>query len=183
MNVIFLDRDGVIIKDKGYSFKNEDCELIPDCIEFLKYHSTSFNFIIITNQSGIARGIFSENEYHAFHSHLLNKLEKHGIEILDTFFCPFLKNANIKKYDCDSSLRKPGNGMLEIAIKKYNISRQNSFLIGDRSSDIIAARKSGLAKSFLINSKDIDTELLRNEYKIDSFQQATTIWENENSSS
>ena len=152
----FLDRDGVIIKDYGYVYQREDLEFIEGCFEALQYiQSLSYKLIIITNQSGIARGYFSENQFHEFDFYMKKLLISRGIKIEETFYCPHHPQGKIEKYRKNCNCRKPKSGMLEQAILKYNVDKKKSYLIGDSRRDIIAGEFIGI-KSFLFKSNNLN---------------------------
>ena len=160
--VVFLDRDGVINIDKGYVYQKKDFIFINGVIEALQYlQSLNYELIVVTNQSGIARGFFEEKDFKSLSKYMLETLESSNILIKDIFFCPHLPNAVIKKYDKTCSCRKPKSGMIEDAIKKYNIDRENSILIGDSQRDIEAG-KSAKIKSFLFKGDNLYNFVLEN---------------------
>ena len=160
--VVFLDRDGVINIDKGYVYQKKDFIFINGAIEALQYlQSLNYELIVVTNQSGIARGFFEEKDFKSLSKYMLETLESSNILIKDIFFCPHLPNAVIKKYDKTCSCRKPKSGMIEDAIKKYNIDRENSILIGDSQRDIEAG-KSAKIKSFLFKGDNLYNFVLEN---------------------
>ena len=160
--VVFLDRDGVINIDKGYVYQKKDFIFISGAIEALQYlQSLNYELIVVTNQSGIARGFFEEKDFKSLSKYMLETLESSNILIKDIFFCPHLPNALIKKYDKTCSCRKPKSGMIEDAIKKYNIDRENSILIGDSQRDIEAG-KSAKIKSFLFKGDNLYNFVLEN---------------------
>ena len=157
----FLDRDGVIIKDYGYVYKKEDLEFIEGCFEALKYlQSLSYKLIIVTNQSGIARGLFSEKQFHEFDFYMKKLLISKGIKIEETFYCPHHPDSRIAKYRKNCNCRKPKSGMLEQAITKHHVDKSNSFLVGDNKRDIIAGEFIGI-KSFLFKSNNLN-QFIRN---------------------
>ncbi|MBN2545010.1 MAG: HAD-IIIA family hydrolase [Spirochaetes bacterium] len=136
--IAFLDRDGVLINTIGFPHKKHHLEINENFIPVLnKLKAHGYEFIIITNQSGIARGIFNIKHYFEFHNHVVNEFQKIDIKILDMFFCPYLENGKIKRYNKDSLLRKPKPGMILRALSKYNIDIYKSFMIGDKQSDKI----------------------------------------------
>ena len=153
IKTIFLDRDGVINKDINYLYKVKDFQFIDgifdSCIYFQKL---GFKIIVVTNQSGISRNYFSEKEYKNLTNWMLNEFRKNGIKILDVFHCPHLPNSNC-------SCRKPMPGMFIDAKKKYNIDMENSWLIGDKETDIIAANSSGISNTILVKSNHKINEL------------------------
>lgn len=148
MKVLFLDRDGVINRDAGYISQYDDFEFILDNLKGLNFFTNlGFELIIITNQSGIGRGYFSEEEYQLLTKKYLKDLNRRNINILDVFHCPHLPQDS-----CDC--RKPKDGMIQKAKVKYNINLENSILIGDKISDVQAGKKAGLLKCFLIEGKE-----------------------------
>lgn len=150
---VFLDRDGVIIKDKPYQFKIEDIEIIEGVATAInKLNRAGFLVIVITNQSGVARGFFSEDEVKKFNSYLIEKLKEKNAKIDEIFYCPHHPNGIIEKYKKECSCRKPSPGMILEAAKKYNISLENSWVIGDKESDILAGKKVN-CKTILIGNK------------------------------
>ena len=152
---LFLDRDGVINVDHGYTYKLEHLELLDGVVEGLQAISRlDFQIIIITNQSGIARGLFSINDLHIFMKELLSVLSKHKINITDYFFCPHHLEGKIKKYSIACSCRKPQSGMLFQAKEKYNLNLSKSILIGDKETDIMAGQNANLFSNILINNTD-----------------------------
>lgn len=146
--IAFLDRDGILINDNGFPHKKEHLHINKEVIPLLtKLKDRGYEFIIVTNQSGIARGKFSISDYKKFHALMLSEFKKHNITFLDTFFCPYFEDGSIKKYSKKSLLRKPYPGMILQALSKYNIDIEKSFMIGDRISDII---KLPYLKSFIV---------------------------------
>jgi len=148
----FLDRDGVINKDLGYVHTKEQTKWSKNIFKTIKYlNDNNYRILILTNQAGIAKGYYSLKEYNKytnwFHDQFLNK----GSFIDQTYFSPFHPNGKIKKYKKRSNLRKPGNGMIIKAFKDWEIQKRKSFLIGDKQTDIIAGRKSGI-KSYLVEN-------------------------------
>jgi D,D-heptose 1,7-bisphosphate phosphatase len=145
----FLDRDGVINYDHGYVHNMKNFDLRLNVIKGLKYlNRINYNIFIVTNQSGIARGMFTENEYFLFHKSIKEYFFKKGCFINDMQHCPFLKGAVIKKYDKSSRLRKPGNLMLLNLMDKWTVNKKESFMLGDHKKDQLAAKKSNLFFEF-----------------------------------
>lgn len=143
----FLDRDGVINEEISYITKWPDIRIIKDTIKALKKISENdYLIIIVTNQSAIARGITSRNNILHLNKKLINFFKKKKIIISKIYFCPHHPKFN-KKCLC----RKPGNEMIEKAIKKFNIDISESWLVGDKTSDIKAGKKSKL-KTILVKT-------------------------------
>lgn len=130
MKYIFLDRDGTITVDHGYVFKLDDLEFIPGVIEALRrLNKLGYKLIIVTNQSGIGRGYFSEKDFLKFNDFFIKKLKEVGVVIEFIFYCPH----NI---DEGCVCRKPQLGMLKSFIKNNRFHREKSFVVGDKTSDI-----------------------------------------------
>ena len=145
----FLDRDGVINYDYGYVNNLRTFNLKFNVIEGLKFlNRKNYNIFIVTNQSGIARGMFTENDYLQFYKKIKVFFFKKKCFINDMQYCPFLKGAKIKKYNKKSRLRKPDNLMILNLMNKWTINRKKSFMIGDNNSDKVAANKSKLFFEF-----------------------------------
>lgn len=148
---IFLDRDGTINVEKDYIYKCEDLVFEEGSVEALKtFKNLGYILIVVSNQSGIARGYFTEEDLKAFNDNMNEKLKEESVEITEFYCCPHHPDglAEYKKV-CDC--RKPNNKMLEDAIKKYNIDREKSYMIGDKVSDIGAGLKSKL-KTVLVKT-------------------------------
>lgn len=142
---IFLDRDGTINVDKDYIYKKEDLEFEVGVIEALKnFKKLGYMLIVVTNQSGIGRNYYTEEDLKNFNDHMNNILKEYNADIDAFYFCPHHPTKAIGEYKKDCSCRKPNNKMIEDAIKEYNIDRENSYMIGDKLSDIQAGIKSNL---------------------------------------
>jgi len=164
MKTIFLDRDGVINKDFGYVNKWNDFELIDGSLEALQILTkNNFNIIIMTNQAGIARGLYTENDF----KKLTNQFKKfcviHDVKILNTFYCPHHKDGVIKKYSKNCKNRKPSSGMFFKAAKLYNIDLKKAVMVGDNITDITASTNAGIKINYLIRpnptKEDLKSEL------------------------
>ena len=148
---IFLDRDGTINVEKDYIYKSEDLVFEEGAIEALKtFKNLGYILIVISNQSGIARGYFTEEDLNIFNNNMNEILKKNGVEITEFYCCPHHPDG-IGKYKKVCECRKPNNKMIEDAIKKYNIDREKSYMIGDKISDIGAGLKSNL-KTVLVKT-------------------------------
>ena len=148
---IFLDRDGTINVEKDYIYKSEDLVFEEGSIEALKtFKNLGYILIVVSNQSGIARGYFTEEDLNIFNNNMNEILKKNGVEITEFYCCPHHPDG-IGKYKKICECRKPNNKMIEDAIKKYNIDREKSYMIGDKTSDIGAGLKSNL-KTVLVKT-------------------------------
>ncbi len=170
IKTIFLDRDGVINKEVNYLNRIEDFEFIYGIFEACRhFKKLDYQIIIITNQSGISRGYYTETDFENLTNWMLGKFKENNINILDIFHCPHLPNANC-------NCRKPKPGMFFEAKKIYDIDMQESWLIGDKEYDVIAANSAGISSTILVRSGHIIDEKKSNaEYIIDSINQVSKI--------
>jgi D-glycero-D-manno-heptose 1,7-bisphosphate phosphatase len=146
MKVVFLDRDGVINKDVGYLYKSQDFKFIDGVFEACQYfQKLGYNLIIITNQSGISRGYYQEEDFQTLTKWMLMQFNNQNIDILDIFFCPHSPESTCK-------CRKPRPGMLLEARDKYKIDIKNSWMIGDKEADVQAANAAGINNTILVKS-------------------------------
>ena len=149
---VFLDRDGTINIDKNYLYKIEDFEFLPGAIEGLKILANlGYKLIIITNQSGIARGYYSEDDYKKLESWMNNRLFREGVEITASYHCPHHTLGIVPQYRCECNCRKPKLGLFEKAVYEHGIKIDESIAIGDKERDIEIARKYNI-KGYLIYS-------------------------------
>ncbi|REK11412.1 MAG: HAD family hydrolase [Planctomycetota bacterium] len=149
---IFLDRDGTLNVDVGFTHRVEDLVLEANVGAGLRHlQALGFELIITTNQSGIARGHFSEAEMHAFNEALCDLLTGGGIRIAGIYHCPFHPTAGRGSYRRESELRKPRPGMLLTAASEHRIDLASSFAIGDRLSDVLAGQAAG-CRSILVQT-------------------------------
>ena len=141
MKSIFLDRDGVIVDNSKYYYiwKREQLTFVDGVLENLKALKLSgFQLFIVSNQGGIARGIYTRREMEDFHRELISLLQDHEIEIAEVLFCPH--HPDIEKCLC----RKPSGVMIEKLIYKYSLDKSECLLIGDSESDMEAAERAGI---------------------------------------
>jgi D-glycero-D-manno-heptose 1,7-bisphosphate phosphatase len=170
IKTIFLDRDGVINKEINYLHKIDDFEFIDGVFEACQYLiSLEYRIIVITNQSGISRGYYTEQDFQNINNWMIGQFKKNAINILDVFHCPHLPDSNC-------NCRKPLPGMLIKAQYKHNINMKKSWAIGDQESDIIAAISSGISNTILVKSgHKFNEENSCAKYIIDSIQQSNQI--------
>ncbi len=144
---VFLDRDGVLIVDGGYPHRDEDLVLIPGAAEALAaINAAGALAIVVTNQSGVARGLFSLERMEAFNALLVARLAAAGGRIDAVYACPFHEDAVEDRWrHHDHPDRKPNPGMILRAATDHGIDLSRSLLIGDRDSDLEAARRAGVA--------------------------------------
>lgn len=151
---IFLDRDGTINVEKNYLYKIEDFEFLPGVIEGLKLlQDAGFLLIIITNQSGIGRGFYTEKDFHILNKWMSEKLKENGVNITSVYYCPHLPDAAIEKYRIECDCRKPKLGMFNKAVKDYNIDLSQCYSIGDKIRDCAICNNSSCL-GFLVGNNE-----------------------------
>lgn len=149
----FIDRDGVLNEERAFVHRIEDFVFLPGAVEALRLlKEAGYCLVVITNQSGIARGLYSEAEYLALTDHMRQRLATAGVELDAVEYCPHLPEAPVARYRIDCDCRKPQPGMLRRAIHALDIQPAASFLVGDRLSDVEAGRAAGLSRCFLVRS-------------------------------
>ncbi len=148
---LFLDRDGVINVEKNYLYKIEDFEFIDGIFELTKFfQEKGYKIIVVTNQSGIARGYYSKEDFTKLSSWMKEQFLKKGIEITDIYHCPHHPD-----FTGECFCRKPKPGMFLDAKRDHDIDLENSIMIGDKQSDIEAAKAAGIKRAFLFDGKNI----------------------------
>lgn len=158
---VFLDRDGTINVDTAYLYKPEDFVWIDGAKEAVKYaRDMGYLAIIITNQSGVARGYFTEDDIKALHNFINDELQKINTKIDAFYYCPHHPEAIIEKYKLECNCRKPKSGMLLQAAKDYNIDLSSSFVFGDKERDILAGKNIGV-KGAVFNPNDNLCEFIK----------------------
>ncbi|PWB64654.1 MAG: D,D-heptose 1,7-bisphosphate phosphatase [Bradyrhizobiaceae bacterium] len=141
----FLDRDGVLNVDAGYVHRPEDFVWIPGAVAAVRrLNDAGYLVIVVTNQSGVARGLFDEDAVRALHAWIDAQLRAAGAHVDAFYYCPHHPDGTVARYAraCDS--RKPGAGMIARALREWPIDRARSLLIGDKDIDMEAARRAGV---------------------------------------
>ena len=143
--VVFLDRDGTLNKEVNYLYKPEDMELFSDVPESIKrLNQAGYKVVVITNQAGVARGYYTEEDVNRLHQYMNQLLEKEGAEIDAFYYCPHHPVHGIGAYKKVCNCRKPGTGMFEMAEKDFPVDRAASYMIGDKLLDTEAGQKFGV---------------------------------------
>ncbi|MDR1975622.1 MAG: D-glycero-beta-D-manno-heptose 1,7-bisphosphate 7-phosphatase [Campylobacteraceae bacterium] len=161
---IFLDRDGVINIDKGYVYREEDFVFMPHIFKALSYfQSKNYLLFIVTNQSGIARGYYTEDDFLTLTDYMLKEFEKRDIKITKLYYCPHAPESGC-------ACRKPNPKMLLDAKDEFHIDMSASWLIGDKQSDIEAGINAGVANTIYIGDGTSKAK-----YKIKSLDEAVKL--------
>ena len=134
---VFLDRDGTINVDKDYLYRWEDFEYINGAVEGMeKLCRLGYILVVITNQSGIARGYYSEEDFHTLNERMVNDLRNRGVMISGVYYCPHYKRGMVAKYAIECCCRKPGTQLFWKAKQELGINMEKSFCIGDKLRDL-----------------------------------------------
>lgn len=149
----FLDRDGVINVDTGYVHRWKDFNYIPQSVEAMKcLASRDIGIVIVTNQAGIARGLYSEKQYVELRTRFLDSLAQLGISVMGIYHCPHHPDGVVPQYAVACDCRKPQPGMLVRAAQELNIDLSKAFLVGDKLTDIQAAHAAGVSSAYLVGT-------------------------------
>lgn len=152
----FLDRDGVINVDHGYTFRLGDLRFTPTAIEGIRLlNQADYPVLVVTNQSGVARGLYGIGEIEAFHAHMNAALNQADAHIDAFYYCPYHPDGTVWEFAIQHDDRKPGAGMIRRAMLDWNVTPDGSFLIGDKTSDAEAAAAAGI-RSKLIPTNEGD---------------------------
>lgn len=138
---VFLDRDGTVFEDMEFSVAPEKVRVLPGAVEGLrKLQDAGYVLIIITNQSGVARGLFDESGLQAIHEHMVGMLAERGVRIEAVYYCPHYPEGAVPSYAVKCDCRKPRPGMLLRAAAEHGIDLSRSWMVGDRPADVGVGR-------------------------------------------
>ena len=172
---VFLDRDGVIIKDTNYISRPKDVEIVPGIIEFLrKCRQLGYAVIVVTNQSGIGRGYFSWEDYEDVTEEMLSEVNSE--KAIDAIYA----NSELPGAERnEGSWRKPNNGMLTDAIQRFEINMSRSTMVGDRMTDMLAGYRAGCKKLILVANENDEHKDESNEDNMEirkSIKTMQSLW-------
>ena len=152
---IFFDRDGTLNVDLDYLCDFEKFQWIDGAVEAIKFlNDNNYLVIVVTNQSGVARGFFTEDDVKIFHNQMNEELKKFDAHIDEFYYCPHHPQGVIVKYKIDCECRKPKSKMIEDACKKFNIDKSKSLMIGDKIRDVECGENAGV-RSILFEGGNI----------------------------
>lgn len=135
---LFLDRDGIINEDSAYPYKPEQIVFTDGIFDLChKAISKGYIIIVVTNQAGVAKGYFTEDDVLALHKWIKEQFSVQGIEITAFYFSPYHPEATVEQYRKDTECRKPGGGMIRKAVEEFDIDLSKSLMVGDKESDRI----------------------------------------------
>ena len=142
---VFFDRDGTLNKEVNYLYKIEDFVWQPGAVEAVKFcNEQGYLAIVITNQSGVARGMYGEEDIQVLYDWMNEDLAKYGAHLDAIYYCPHHPEGKVLAYRCDCSCRKPKPGMIEYACRRYDIDKANSLMVGDGARDVESAQAAGV---------------------------------------
>ncbi len=147
----FIDRDGVLNADLGYVVQLPDFQWLPGAIDALAHlQAAGYALVVVTNQSGVARGLYTLADVERLHAHLRTDLQAHGVQLTAIYACPHHPDGVVPEYRVHCACRKPMPGMIEQAAREHGLDLTASCLFGDKASDIEAGRRAGVSRCWLI---------------------------------
>jgi len=152
----FLDRDGVINEDHGYVHRWEDFAFVAGAVDGLRrLQAAGYALVVVTNQSGIARGFYDEAALERLHEQLRATLAVQGVTLAAIEYCPHLPQADVARYAIECDCRKPGPGMILRAARALDLDLARSLMFGDKPSDIEAGRRAGVGRCVLLAANGV----------------------------
>lgn len=149
----FIDRDGVLNVDHGYVYRAEDFEWLPGAVQALqRLQAAGYALVIVTNQSGVARGMYTEADVARLHDFVEDDLRRQGVQLTGIYACPHHPQAALEAFRQECDCRKPRPGLILRAVVEHGLDPGRSCLFGDKASDIEAGRAAGVARCWLIGS-------------------------------
>lgn len=177
---LFLDRDGVINVDRGYVYRREDVEFIDGIFDLCRIaRELGYLIIVVTNQAGIGRGYYTEQEFLKFTDWMCEVFRSEGAALDEVFHCPYHPRHGVGEFKKESPDRKPAPGMILQAVKKFDVDLTQSVLVGDKLSDIEAGISAGVACNLLLSTavascpaETIATARIESLYQVEPYLRA-----------
>jgi D-glycero-D-manno-heptose 1,7-bisphosphate phosphatase len=152
---LFLDRDGVVNEEVGYLHRPEEVRWVTGIVPLCRTaQALGYKLVVVTNQSGIARGLYSEAQFQSQMNWMRSELTQQGVTLDAVYHCPYHPEHGVGEYKREHEDRKPGPGMLLRAARDHNLDLVRSILVGDRCSDLAAAHAAGLREAFLLHGTE-----------------------------
>ena len=152
---LFLDRDGMVNVEVGYLHRVEEVRFVDGIFSLCRTAMRlGYKLIVMTNQAGIARGYYTEEDFHTLMDWMRAALRAEGVELDAVYYCPFHPEHGVGKYKCEHEDRKPGTGMLRRGAREFGVELSECVMVGDRCSDVAAANAAGLRQAFLISGTE-----------------------------
>jgi D-glycero-D-manno-heptose 1,7-bisphosphate phosphatase len=156
---VFLDRDGTLNRDPGYLHRPENFTWVPGAPQAVRrLNEAGLLVVVVTNQSGVARGYYDEDAVHHLHEFMQEHLREHGARVDAFYFSPYHPEGTVAPYDRQSACRKPGTELFERAIREHGIDPARSFVVGDKNSDVAPGNALGMT-TFLVETGESDEHL------------------------
>ena len=155
---LFLDRDGVINRDFGHVYRVEDFHLLPSVLSSCRrFHDAGYKLVVVTNQAGIAKGYYTVEDFRFLSRWMSGLFLDAGAPLSGIYYCPHHPNAPIEELKMSCNCRKPAPGLFLEAKQELNLDMKKSILVGDKPSDILAARAAGIEQCYLISHEPLET--------------------------
>jgi D-glycero-D-manno-heptose 1,7-bisphosphate phosphatase len=175
---LFLDRDGVINVDIDYLHRPEDCRFIPGIFDLVQAaNHAGYRVFVVTNQAGIARGIYSEQTFHAFTDWMIGEFARSNALIDKVYYCPHHPGAGMGAYKMQCGCRKPQPGMMLQARDEFQIDMGRSIMVGDHRSDIQAAQAAGIGRVYWLCNKSFTHDRPNGCSVVDSLEPIISIFQ------
>lgn len=163
---LFLDRDGIINVDHGYVFKSDDFSFTPEIFDLCRrFLAHKYVLVVVTNQSGIARGLYSEEDFNRLTEWMKARFQDQGISIAGVYHCPHHPTKGSNEYRKHCGCRKPEAGMLLQAAKELNLDLTESVILGDKVSDCQAGKQAGTKRQILLMSDYLQKESIPSAFE------------------
>ena len=173
---VFLDRDGTLNKEVNYLHKVDNFEWVPGAPEAVKrLNELGVPVLVVTNQSGVARGYFEEEDVEQLHAFMEEELGKIGATIDAFYYCPYHPNREVEEYRALSHYRKPNPGMFEEAIREWSVDPARSFVVGDKHSDLLPGNELGMTTFLVRTGHDVPESNAVHDHLVDGVSAAVDV--------